>query len=78
MLVTSKLRPGRLNKWRVAPICTFEDGLLIEGTQVEVKRPKGVWEAASDTWQSILVFNGPDAVRQAVTSNGGCFVMRAV
>ena len=78
LLVTSKLRPGKLNKWRVAPICTFEDGILIETTQVEVKRPNKTWEAASETWQSILAFNGMDAVKQAVTSNGGSFVSYAV
>ena len=75
LLVTSKLRPGKYNRWRVAPICTFEDGLLIEGTQVEVKRPNRAWEAANDTWQSILAFNGANAVREAVVSNGGSYVM---
>jgi hypothetical protein len=77
LLVTVKLRPGKLNKWRVAPICTFEGGILIESTQVEVKRPSKTWEAASETWQSILAFNGMDAVRQAVIGNGGCFVVYA-
>jgi hypothetical protein len=77
LLVTSKLRPGKFNRWRVAPICTYEDGLLIESTQVEVMRPGKVWEAANETWQSILAFNGVSGVKQAVTSNGGCYVMRA-
>ena len=77
LLVTSKLRPGKFNRWRVAPICTFEDGLLIEDEQVEVMRPGKAWERANETWQSILAFNGVSGVRTAVTSNGGCFVMRA-
>jgi hypothetical protein len=77
LLVTSKLRPGKFNRWRVAPICTYEDGLLIEDQQVEVMRPGKAWERANETWQSILVFNGVDAVKQAVTSEGSCYVMRA-
>ena len=77
LLVSGKLRPGKFNRWRVAPICTYEDGVLIESTQVEVKRPSGTWVAANETWQSILAFNGVSAVKQAVTSNGGCYVVTA-
>ena len=77
LLVTVKLRPGKFNRWRVAPICTYGDGLLIEDQQVEVMRPGKAWERANETWQSILAFNGVSGVKQAVTSNGGCYVMRA-
>ena len=54
MLVLSKLRPGRNNKFRVAPVSTFEQGQLLVSEQVEVKRPQGAWQPASETWQSIL------------------------
>jgi hypothetical protein len=72
-----RLRPGRNNKWRVAPVATFEDGVLIVLEQVEVRRPGHNWQPASDTWQSLLAFEGVEAVRQTVIGNGGCFVAYA-
>lgn len=68
------LRPGHNNKWRVAPIATYEGGMLIIVDQVEYRRPNSGWEAASPTWQSLLLWEGKDAVKEAVISNGGCFV----
>ena len=53
MLVLSKLRPGRKNKFRVAPVSTFEQGQLLVSEQVEVKRPHSAWQPANETWQSI-------------------------
>ena len=69
-----KLRPGRNNKFRVAPVSTFEQGQLLVSEQVEVKRPQGAWQPASETWQSILAFDGKDAVARHVQRNGGCWV----
>ena len=74
MLVLTKLRPGRNNKFRVAPVSTFEQGQLLVSEQVEVKRPQGAWQPASETWQSILAFDGKDAVARHVQRHGGCWV----
>jgi len=74
VLILSKLRPGRNNKWRVAPVATYEQGRLLVSEQVEVKRPGNEWVPASDTWQTVLAFDGKGAVRDLVLRNSGCWV----
>ena len=76
VLILSKLRPGRNNKWRVAPVATYEQGRLLVSEQVEVKRPGNEWVPASDTWQTLLAFNGKQAVRERVLEESSCWVER--